>query len=63
MLVADGAGLAIAAFVHWTWLAVLGMAAMAAGVWVIRSQRAFLVPKPHVAARPVAGPPSSPPPR
>jgi len=63
MLVADGAGLAIAAFAHWMWLAVLGKAALAAGVGVIWSQRAFVVPKTRVAVRPVAGPPSSPPPR
>jgi hypothetical protein len=62
MLVADGAGLAIAAFANWVWLAVVGMAGMAVGVWMIWNQRAFLVPKPRLAARSMGGPPYTPPP-
>jgi hypothetical protein len=62
MLVADGAGLAIAAFANWVWLAVVGMAAMAVGVWMIWNQRAYLVPRVRVAARPLGVPPYTSPP-
>ena len=62
MLVADGAGLAIAAFANWLWVAVLGMVAMAAGVWRIWSQRTFPAPELRLTGPPVGGPPYSPPP-
>jgi Protein of unknown function (DUF3040) len=42
MLIADGAGLAAAAFLHWMWMAVLGIVAMVVGVWMVWSQRSFL---------------------